>query len=230
MIDLENAAKLLNTFCDGSLLTGHISRIEQSLVGANKESAQDFLHSQSINEPILDAALLLKSFAGQINVVVHTLGVILSLPHILEPDETISYVSLGAGTGGKEFDLETDRRVAEFKFINWQGRSEAIRQNQLFKDLFYLAEYNGGKRRQLCVLGCDYPHKFLRGRRALNSVLSRNNRLRADLYSRYPDRYKVVSEYYSDVKHLVEIVDLTQRVPAFRSKKVPIQEPVDNDL
>lgn len=69
----------------------------------------------------------------KVNVVIHALGILLCLPHILEADGTVQYVSLGAGNTGRQFDLETDRRVAEFKFIQWQGGPESIRQNSLFK-------------------------------------------------------------------------------------------------
>ncbi|WP_283814259.1 hypothetical protein [Bradyrhizobium aeschynomenes] len=43
----------------------------------------------------------------------------LCLPHILEEGEIVDYVSLGAGNTGRPFDLETNRRIAEFKFIHW---------------------------------------------------------------------------------------------------------------
>jgi hypothetical protein len=65
----------------------------------------------------------------------------------LEPAERVEYLSLGAGNTGKAFDLETDLRVCEFKFINWQGGAEAIRQNALFKDLYLLAEASTAKRK-----------------------------------------------------------------------------------
>jgi hypothetical protein len=45
-------------------------------------------------------------------------------------------------TPGRSFDLETDRQVAEFKFIAWRGGAEAIRQNGLFIDIFRLAGGN----------------------------------------------------------------------------------------
>ena len=79
------------------------------------------------------------------------------LPHILEPDERIEYVSLGAGNTGKAFDLETDRRNAEFKFINWRGGSEAIRENTLFKDFYLMAEHETHKLKFLYVLDTKHP-------------------------------------------------------------------------
>jgi hypothetical protein len=63
----------------------------------------------------------MKQVAGQINVVIHALVILLCLPHILKDHEVIEYVSLGAGNTARAFDLETNQRVAEFKFIRWQG-------------------------------------------------------------------------------------------------------------
>jgi hypothetical protein len=61
--------------------------------------------------------------------------------HILRPGEVIDCVSLGAGNTGRAFDLETNLRIAEFKFIHWQGGPESIRQNSLFKDFYEMAEH-----------------------------------------------------------------------------------------
>jgi hypothetical protein len=68
---------------------------------------------------VLGAAGLIKQLAGQINVVIHALGILLC--HILRPGEVIDYVSLGAGNSGRAFGLETNQRIAEFKFVHWQG-------------------------------------------------------------------------------------------------------------
>ncbi|MBP6965480.1 MAG: hypothetical protein KBC96_13875 [Armatimonadetes bacterium] len=171
------------------------------------------LCDEGVCKDVLDSAFLFKSVAGQINVVIHAVATLVSLPRILEDGETVEYASLGAGNTGREFDLATDRRVAEFKLIQWQGGAEAIRQNQLFKDFFTLAEYDGNKQRCLYVLGTHHPLKFLNGNRALDSVLSRNDAVKQAFFDKYGDRYKVVSEYYHANKHLVEIIDLTEIVP-----------------
>jgi hypothetical protein len=49
---------------------------------------------------VLGAAGLVKQLAGQINMIIHALGILLCLPHILRPSEIIDYVSLGAGNTG----------------------------------------------------------------------------------------------------------------------------------
>lgn len=80
----------------------------------------------------------------------------LCLPHILEPGELVEYASLGAGNTGRQFDLETNFCVAEFKFINWRGGPESIRQNSIFKDYFLLAEAPTPKRKYLYLLGSGF--------------------------------------------------------------------------
>ena len=62
--------------------------------------------------------------------------------------------------------------------------------------------------------GNKQPIRFLNNRRAIRSVLSKNQAVSQRFYEKYGDKYSVVSEYY-DVKHLVEIIDLKNIVPAF---------------
>jgi hypothetical protein len=54
-------------------------------------------------------------------------------PHVLEDDEHVEHLSLGAGNTRCPFDLETDRRVAEFKFVNWRAGPESICQTRYSK-------------------------------------------------------------------------------------------------
>src|SRR5262249_35418951 len=138
-----------------------------------------------IDDVLLRSALHLKLASAEINVIVHAVGILLSLPHILDPDERVQYLSLGAGNTGRPFDLETDKRIAEFKFIDWKGGSETIRQNSLFKDFYELVEFETTKKRFLYVVGLEHPMKFFNGGRACESVMSRNKRL----WARYCERY-----------------------------------------
>lgn len=212
-MNLEKAAEQIDQFYDGKTLTKRISELERSIAGIGRAEAHSLLSVGGIGTPLLGSALVLKAVAGQINVVIHVLGILVTLPHILDEDEVVEYVSLGAGNTGRRFDLETNKRTAEFKLISWQGGPESIRQNQLFKDFFYLAEYSGEKRRCLYLLGTEHALHFLAGNRALTSVLSKNEALRTEFHSRFGQRYRVVSDYYNDQKHLVEIIDLARVVP-----------------
>ena len=56
-----------------------------------------------------------QAFGGQINVIVHAVGILVALPKILELGELVQSLSLGAGNTGRAHDLETDRRIDEFR-------------------------------------------------------------------------------------------------------------------
>ena len=157
----------------------------------------------------LAAAAEMKRLAGQINVTIHALGILLCLPHILEPNELVEYVSLGAGNTGREFDLETNLRVAEFKFIRWRGGAESIRQNSVFKDYLLLAEHPTAKRKYLYLLGTGHALRFLRGGRALSSVLSRNDKLQKLFAERFGETFRTVGDYYAVHASAVQIEDVS---------------------
>ncbi len=76
------------------------------------------------------AALVLKVLAGEVDVLLHAIGIAAALPHVLAPGERIMSVSIdhdGGGTAGSAGlgvgDLVTDRQVAEFTFIRWSTTS-----------------------------------------------------------------------------------------------------------
>jgi hypothetical protein len=197
----------------GANLTHTLARIEESLRKATLDNCAHTLVGCGAKSEVLGAAGLVKGLAGQIHVIIHALGILLSLPHILEPGEVIEYVSLGAGNTGRAFDLETDRRIAEFKFIRWQGGPEAIRQNALFKDFYLLAEEHTQKRRYLYVLGLEHPRKFFASRRSISSVLSRNVKLLGGFTAKFADQHRTVRDYYDAKKHMVMIEDILPFVP-----------------
>jgi len=138
-MDLREVAGVLQAF-GGTSLTATLSRIETDVRGLTASDCTRVLDSAGVSRDVLAATAALKRLAGQINVSIHAMGILLCLPHILKPGESVEYVSLGAGNTGREFDLETNHRVAEFKFIYWRGGSESTRQNQLFKDFSLLGE------------------------------------------------------------------------------------------
>ena len=212
-MDFQSAAAAFEQFVRGGL-GRRVAQLESAVSRRERDEILQVLNAHHVDEATLDAALTIKSLAGEVNVVIHTLGILASLPHILEPGERIDYVSLGAGNTGRPFDLETDRRVAEFKFITWRGGAEAIRQNQLFKDFYLLAESNTPKRKELYVTGAHHPLRFLSGGRALSSVLSRNSKLAGDFRARYGDRFGTVREYFAYRESVVAIRDLGDLLPA----------------
>lgn len=221
-VAVTGAINLLQAF-RGPDLTRTIGQIEKSLKGVASDSYAEVLTTSGAKAEILGAAGLVKQLAAQIDVVVHALGILLCLPHILRHGEVIEYVSLGAGNTGRAFDLETNLRVAEFKFIRWQGGPESIRQNSLFKDFYEMAEHETTKEKYLYVLGTEHGEKFFNGGRALSSVL-RNATLRNKFNSKFGDRYRTVRDYYLPRKGLVVIQDVSRFVPELVAAAVEAAE------
>ncbi len=215
-VGIIEAMRLLSTF-GGESLGSRIADLEWQACGCDRSACIELLADSGVTAQLLAAACAVKSAVGQINVVVHTLGVLLVVPKILEEGERVEYVSLGAGNTGRAFDLETDRRVAEFKFINWRGGAEAIRQNSLFKDFYLLAEHESPKRKELYVLDPTYPRQFLRGGRAIASVLSRNVKLKAQFEGKYGGRFAKVGDYFRFRQHDVRMIDAATLVPELRA-------------
>ena len=199
----------------GAELTATVRAIEASLTGKQRRAAERTLANHEVDEAVLKGALKIKDLAGQIHVVIHAVGMLVVLPHILKRNERIESVSLGAGNTGREHDLVTDRRIAEFKFIRWGGGAESIRQNSLFIDLFNLASAKTNKHRCMYVVDREHPDRFLANRRALSSVLSRNAGAAARFKALYGERFETVADYADYIKDRVEIVDLRDVVPAF---------------
>lgn len=212
MSSLVEAAKNIQLFEAGSL-THRLFNLENSFAGADKRTVHASCATENISSVLLHSAFVLKQAASQINVVIHAVGILLSLPHLLKENEVIHSLSLGAGNTGKSFDLETNLRVAEYKFIQWKGGSEVIRQNSIFKDFYWLAEADTLKERYLYGVDLKHPLKFFKGGRLLNSVMSRNNKLWTDFQERYATRFSKVHEYYEYRKSHVEIVDILEVVP-----------------
>jgi hypothetical protein len=206
--DPTDTIELLSRFA-GTNLTKTLSHIENGARGITAERASAFLKESGAERAVLAAAGEMKRLAGQINVTIHALGILLCLPHILEEDERVEYVSLGAGNTGRQFDLETNLRIAEFKFINWRGGPESIRQNSIFKDFFLLAEAPTSKRKYLYLLGTQEALKFLNGGRAMSSVLSRGDKVKELFVERFGDRFARVRDYYQNHQQEVTIVDVS---------------------
>lgn len=197
----------------GPDLATTIANLEWGVKGCDGASCASQIATAGIQSSLLSAAYEVKRAAAQIHVVIHAVGVLLILPKIMQPDERIESVSLGAGNTGRSFDLTSNLRIAEFKFIHWQGGAETMRKKALFKDFFYLAEEATERKREMYLLGVSHALRFLRGSSALDSVASRNVALMNDLQAKHGDKFRTVGDYYSAMHHRVAIIDATPLVP-----------------
>lgn len=205
-----------------------IAAVESAVEGVRSDNITTVLQDRSIDSGLLAAAAEIKRVSAQIDVTIHAIVILRALPHILEDGERIESVSLGAGNTGRAFDLETNRRIAEFKFIQWRGGPEAIRQNGIFKDFFDLATAQTTKRRCLYLLGTHHALKFFRGRRAMGSVLSKNQATRDKFVHLHGERYATVNQYFADHERAVEIIDLLPWLPELAG--LPVESDVQSAL
>ncbi|WP_241911376.1 PE-PGRS family protein [Streptomyces sp. DH-12] len=159
--DLDAAVGILAQFIQRAPLTEAIAALEHGLDGADAAHAAQIAGKGGVDAGLLASALTVRESLGRINDLIHASGIMLALPHILEEGERISRrPSLGAGNDpGRPYDLETDRRVAEFKLARWRG-ADAMRKRQVFKDLTMLAADRSGRAADLFVIGPE-PARFL---------------------------------------------------------------------
>jgi hypothetical protein len=211
---LSAAVSKLDGFTAGRTPKGWVTELERSITGVDRDAIASLLLSKRIDNDVLAAAIAIKTFAGEINVLIHAIGIMLALAQILVPGERVKAVSLGAGTGGRHHDLETDRRVAEFKFTRWRGH-DAVRQRELFADFVALAESSDPRKRQLFVAGLALPEKFLRSNSSIVSVCQRRPEVLARIRIQHGDSLRTVAEYAAAHKGEVELVDVTRLLPAF---------------
>ena len=158
--DLAAVAALMS-FLRADGLTERLAGVESALVGCSGTAGAEAAAGRGLTGELLATALTVRSQVCRLNDVIHACTIALALPHILEPDEQIAVrPSLGAGNdASRPFDLETDRRVAEFKVAQWKGK-DTMRKRTLVSDLVHLALDDSGRRAQLYVVGAR-PVRFL---------------------------------------------------------------------
>lgn len=215
--DLIDAVGVIVEFLGSQELTQRLAALEYDLVGATAETAQDVI-GEDVSVDTLAAALLIRRTLGRISDVIHAAVICTVLPLILEPGErVVNRPSLAAGNDpSRLFDLETDRRVAEFKVSVWQG-ADAMRKRGAFADLVHLALAEGDRRRQLFVVG-DQPAAFLNGTKSsCQWGLSRgSDKLRQRFVDRYGEQGGTISDFRRTHAGDVEIIDLNALIPGLR--------------
>jgi hypothetical protein len=116
-LELEAAAGALAQFIQDEPLTTKIADIERALDGCGGSEVGAIISARGVSPDLLRGALLVRGRLGRINDLIHAAAVSLALPELLEPNEVLRRPSLAAGNDpSRPYDVETDRRVAEFKF------------------------------------------------------------------------------------------------------------------
>lgn len=234
---LAAAVERLVEFLAGGSFTSGISRLEQELAGATTETLVGAIGSSGITQDLLAASILVRRNFGRISDVIHASAIVLTLPQVLEDGETLMRPpSLAAGNDpSRPYDLETDRRVAEFKLSEWKG-PDAARKRQVFKDLVHLAADQSERRRQLYVVG-QAPIKFLRGSKsAAGWGLDRFPATQQLFENRFGPLTMCIRDFTATSD--VELIDLIKLLPMLEpivmgpkaSEDVASEEPAARDI
>lgn len=197
----------------GGNLTEQIKGLEQRSRGKHAAILIPEWEAQGVELPLLRSLMTIKKASGQIDTALHAATILAVLPHVMEEDETVLSLSLGAGNSGRSFDVETSHRVAEFTLIAWRGGAETIRQNRLFWSFYRLVRHDSPLLKELYLLDGQAPRRFLTGGRAISSIFKRNQDLGADFDRQYGAEYRTVGEFYHDHEHIVKLVDLSEWLP-----------------
>jgi hypothetical protein len=217
VLDAEQVAHLrrfLDFRGETASLGQRIARLEYEQMGLTSEVATERLQRIGIDPELLQGAIIVKNLAAQVDVVVHAVGILTALPHVMSPNEEIVRLSLGAGSSS-DFDLVTSHQVAEFKFIGWKGGAEAVRHDTLLIDVFNLASADTDKRRVLYLTGITHPLRWLStSRGSTRRALARKPGLVDKFDNHYgKERLERVAEFWAAVRDTVEIVDLAEKLP-----------------
>lgn len=219
---LLSAVDHLADFMDGLPLTARVAAVETALVGADLGTVAAIADDNDIASETLASALAVRAAFGRVSDVIHALVITLALPRILAPGETIDVrLSLAAGNDpSRKFDLETNRRVAEFKVSGWTG-TDAMRKRGAFVDLVHVALDETGRDKYVYVLG-DGPKRFLES--TISTAAWGFNRKSALQREAFEQRWGpagdiTISEFRRTHASDVHIVDLYDVLPELRGSQ-----------
>ncbi|WP_371409121.1 hypothetical protein OG423_02660 [Micromonospora zamorensis] len=212
---LADAFSTLLTFISAGDLTSRISALEADLNGVDRDAAAAVAAASELGFDVLHAALQVRKHAGRLSDVIHAAVITQVLPLILDDGERVlRRPSLAAGNDpGRLFDLETDRRVAEFKMAVWKGR-DTMRKRGVFADLVHLALAGPPRKAQLFVSG-PLPIRYLQT--SNGSAAWALGRSAPNLRRRFDEKFgsaeMTVRDFTAGPAKHVELIDLTELLP-----------------
>lgn len=219
-VRLLEAVERLAAFLEQPL-TGRIAQLEHDLEGRTGEEAAGVADRAGVDGSLFDAALDVRAELGRINDLIHAVAITMMLPRILEPQERlVRRPSLAAGNDPtRPYDLETDRRVAEFKLSAWKG-ADAMRKRQTFKDLVTLAADDSGRRPELYVVG-EEPIRFLRTSRSTAAWALDRSPPAAKLFAdRFSPLATEIADFTAGRGARVRLVNLSEVAPDLMNRLV----------
>lgn len=211
--DFALALRSLGMFLDRAPLTDSIDDLERALEGSTQDQVDQLLKDAGISGSLLRDAMTVRARIGRVSDVIHATAIALSLSALLQAGEVMARPSLAAGNDkSRPFDLETDRRVAEFKLARWKG-SDATRKRQTFKDLVHLAAEDSGRVAELYVLG-ERPIRFLQTSKSKASWgLDRSPNTQRLFEERFGSLDMAIADFTGGHGARVKIIDFERLMP-----------------
>jgi hypothetical protein len=210
--DLPAHLAAVGAFLDQAPLRSTVSELEIALDGLGRAEVEDVVAAHGVAE-LLRSAIAARDAFGKLSDLIHAAAIALALPQILEPGETLNRPSLAAGnTPERLYDVETNRRVAEFKLARWDG-ADGARRKSTVKDLARLAADTSGRTAELYVRGVR-PIAWLTT--TTSSVRQQIKGYPAELaafQSTFDDPDIAVSAFVGGAAAHVALVDIEQRLP-----------------
>ena len=194
-------------------MTDSIANLEEALEGSTQAQVGSLLEDAGVAPGLLRDAMTVRARIGRVSDVIHATAIALSLPALLQSGEVMARPSLGAGNDkSRPFDLETNRRVAEFKMARWKG-SDAMRKRQTFKDLVHLAAEESDRTAELYVLG-ERPIHFLQTSRSKASWgLDRSPPTQRLFEEKFGSLDMAIADFTSGPGAHVKVIDLEGQLP-----------------
>lgn len=210
-MDLNEAINIVKSFKNESVkeTLKDLERLEKTISFSNFES-------------IFLAAKIIKDASSQIDEIVHASGIMIAKEVWLNEDEEVQYLSLGAGNHKERFDMETNLRIAEFKFGKWNDNSaNGIRRRGYFSNYINLLTANDQRNKYFIVEDKKSFLKFVSGKATWRNVLSKNpsgfKKLEKFIIENKKEHLVTVGEIYREFEELVAIIDYNQIIEKHHS-------------
>jgi hypothetical protein len=186
--------------------------VKETLIGLQK---LEKTISISNFETIYLAAKIIKEASSQIDEIVHASGIMIAKEVWLNEREKVEYLSLGAGNHKERFDMETNLRIAEFKFGKWNEKSaNGIRRRGYLGNYVSLLVAKDPRIKYFVIEDKVAFVKFMNGKASWRNVLSKNpsgfKKLEKFIIENKKEHLVTVGEIYREFGEWVTVMDYNQ--------------------
>lgn len=223
---LAQSLALVAALVEGAGIGPTVAGVERRLTRQRKAQLELI---EDLGDELLRGAMAVTRAIGDLYALVHAAGMLAAMREILDDDEEIESLSLGAGASGQP-DLVTSKRVAEFKFQRWNG-NDGARERELVADVIRLATDPSGRDRCLYLLDKSRPLAWLQSnKRNLKSLLgkTRHEPLLRDVQQTYGG-VVTVAELWARIDPPITVVGLADVSPVFVDTVLDLVEPAPID-